>query len=65
MNVPLCNGMEHKSRWSPAYWACSSMQAALHWGAYLPWVRDHIVQAQYFRVTPLPFIAHISLCECC
>jgi len=49
MNVPLCNGMEHKSRWSPAYWACSSMQAALHWGAYLPWVRDHIVQAQYFR----------------
>lgn len=49
MNVPLCDGMEERSRWSPSYWACSSMQAALHWGAYLPWVRSHIVQAQYFR----------------
>ena len=54
MNVPLCNGMEEKSRWSPAYWACSSMQTALHWGAYLPWVRSHIIQAQYFRVWTTP-----------
>mmetsp|Transcript_20004 Transcript_20004/g.50763 ORF Transcript_20004/g.50763 Transcript_20004/m.50763 type:complete len:310 (+) Transcript_20004:53-982(+) len=29
--------------------ACETMQTLLGKGAYLPWVRDHIVQAQYFK----------------
>lgn len=29
--------------------ACSWMQKLLGKGAYLPWVRDHVVQAQYFK----------------
>jgi hypothetical protein len=30
--------------------ACETMQTILGRGAYLPWVRDHVVQAQYFKV---------------
>ncbi len=30
--------------------ACETMQTILGKGAYLPWVRDHVVQAQYFKV---------------
>ncbi|CAG9465462.1 unnamed protein product [Pedinophyceae sp. YPF-701] len=29
--------------------ACGAMRGMLRRGAYWPWVRDHIVQAQYFR----------------
>lgn len=30
--------------------ACSAMQLLLARGAYAPWVRENIVQAQYFKV---------------
>jgi hypothetical protein len=30
--------------------ACTAMQLLLARGAYAPWVRDNIVQAQYFKV---------------
>lgn len=30
--------------------ACSAMQLLLARGAYAPWIRDNIVQAQYFKV---------------
>ena len=48
MSVPTC--------WSPGTGyapsaACKTMQRLLGFGAYLPWVRDHIVQAQYFKVS--------------
>lgn len=47
MNVPEC--------WEPSVNAtpvsiCKAMQVALAYGAYLPWVRESIVQAQYFKV---------------
>lgn len=29
--------------------ACETMQTLVGKGAYLPWVRDHIIQAQYFK----------------
>ena len=50
MSVPTC--------WSPGTGyapsaLCKSMQHLLGFGAYLPWVRDHIVQAQYFKVSRL------------
>lgn len=28
---------------------CQSTDTLIRYGAYLPWVRDHVVQAQYFR----------------
>jgi hypothetical protein len=47
MNVPEC--------WEPSVNAtptsvCKAMQEALAYGAYLPWIRDNIIQAQYFKV---------------
>ena len=50
MNVPEC--------WNPSFnmtpsTLCMAMQKVLGVGAYLPWVRDHIVQAQYFKARPL------------
>ncbi|KAK9842522.1 hypothetical protein WJX81_004226 [Elliptochloris bilobata] len=46
MNVPLC--------WNPSFnatptYLCRAMQSVLGWGAYLPWIRDHVIQAQYFK----------------
>eukprot|EP00884_Botryococcus_braunii_P007153 jgi/Botrbrau1/16439/Bobra.0142s0035.1 len=46
MNVPEC--------WEPSVNAtptsvCKAMQEALAYGAYLPWIRDNIIQAQYFK----------------
>jgi hypothetical protein len=46
MNVPEC--------WNPSFnmspsAVCAAMQSVLGFGAYLPWIRDHIVQAQYFK----------------
>jgi hypothetical protein len=32
--------------------ACTAMQLLLARGAYAPWVRENIVQAQYFKVRP-------------
>ena len=51
MNVPEC--------WNPSFnmspsAVCAAMQSVLGVGAYLPWVRDHIVQAQYFKVRGAP-----------
>ena len=47
MNVPLC--------WNPSLNAtpsllCRAMQSVVGWGAYLPLIRDHLIQAQYFKV---------------
>jgi len=41
--VPRCGGAGDDS----AY--CARARALVSRGAYLPWVRDHVVQAQYFR----------------
>ena len=47
MNVPEC--------WNPSFnmtpsLVCNAMQRLLGFGAYLPFIRDHLVQAQYFKV---------------
>ena len=48
MNVPEC--------WNPSFNAtpakpfCWAAQRLLGWGAYLPWIRSHVIQAQYFKV---------------
>ena len=47
MNVPLC--------WNPSFNAtpsllCRAMQSVVGWGAYLPLIRTHLIQAQYFKV---------------
>ena len=46
MNVPLC--------WNPSFNAtpsllCRAMQSVVGWGAYLPLIRTHLIQAQYFK----------------
>ena len=48
MNVPEC--------WNPSFnqtpsAVCAAVQTALGFGAYLPFIRDHLVQAQYFKVS--------------
>ena len=48
MNVPECWNPSFNA--TPAWPFCSAMQHLLGWGAYLPWVRSHIIQAQYFKV---------------
>ena len=47
MNVPLC--------WNPSFnttntYVCRAMQSVVGWGAYLPFIRNHVIQAQYFKV---------------
>lgn len=48
MNIPEC--------WNPSFNVtpakpyCWAMQRLVGWGAYLPWVRSHVIQAQYFKV---------------
>ncbi len=47
MNVPLC--------WNPSFnttntYVCRAMQSVVGWGAYLPFIRSHVIQAQYFKV---------------
>ena len=49
MNVPECWNPSYNM--TPAAPFCWSMQRLLGWGAYLPWVRSHVVQAQYFKVS--------------
>jgi len=52
-NAPACAGAETGDGGggggNGAAAACAAMQAALALGAYSPWVRDHVVQAQYFK----------------
>ncbi|KXZ55785.1 hypothetical protein GPECTOR_2g1335 [Gonium pectorale] len=45
MNVPGCRTLPLNS----SHGACHLMQKLLGAGAYLPFVRDHVVQAQYFK----------------
>lgn len=45
MNVPGCRTLPVNS----SHGMCHLMQQVLGEGAYLPFVRDHIVQAQYFK----------------
>lgn len=55
MNAPEC--------WNPSFnmtpsALCSAMARMLGWGAYLPFIRDHLVQAQYFKVN---LASHLSI----
>ncbi|KAG2494900.1 hypothetical protein HYH03_006835 [Edaphochlamys debaryana] len=45
MNVPGCRTLPLNS----SHGMCHLMQSMLGAGAYLPYVRDHVVQAQYFK----------------
>ncbi|EFJ40725.1 hypothetical protein VOLCADRAFT_84379 [Volvox carteri f. nagariensis] len=45
MNVPGCRTLPLNS----SHGACYLMQKMLGEGAYLPYIRDHVVQAQYFK----------------
>ncbi len=50
MNVPKC--------WNPSFnmtpsYMCTLSQRFLGWGANLPLIRTHLVQAQYFKVHQL------------
>ena len=40
------------------------MQRALEIGAYLPWVRTHVIQAQYYRVST-PWISSFGIIGLC
>ncbi|KAK9831273.1 hypothetical protein WJX74_010098 [Apatococcus lobatus] len=47
MNVPECWNPSYNK--TPAFPYCAGMQTLLGFGAYLPWIRSHLVQAQYFK----------------
>jgi palmitoyl-protein thioesterase len=54
-DVPGCwepdedlDNISHSSRNGPSYW-CRAMQELVDKGAFLPWVRENIVQAQYLK----------------
>ncbi len=49
MNVPLCDNPSFNN--TPTY-ACRATQYVLGWGAYLPFIRTHVIQAQYFKARP-------------
>jgi palmitoyl-protein thioesterase len=46
-NAPACSRVSGGS--GPAAKACAAVESALSLGAYSAWVRDHVVQAQYFK----------------
>ncbi|KAK9829239.1 hypothetical protein WJX72_004713 [[Myrmecia] bisecta] len=46
MNVPECWNPSFNMTPSPV---CGAMQSLLGLGAYLPYIRDHVIQAQYFK----------------
>jgi len=48
MNGPQCSGPSFNQTPSTA---CRMVQRMLGLGAYLPWIRSNVVQAQYFKVT--------------
>jgi palmitoyl-protein thioesterase len=59
MNVPEC--------WNPSFnmtpsVVCMAMQKLVGLGAYFPYIRDHLVQAQYFKVWQMCRILDGSLC---
>ena len=48
VNIPACGkGVDGGS---VASTACTAVQTLLGMGAYAPWVHDHVIQAQYFKV---------------
>ena len=47
MAGPECSGLSFNQTPSTA---CKVVQRLLGFGAYLPWIRSHIIQAQYFKV---------------
>lgn len=49
MNVPECWNPSYNM--TPAAPFCWAMQRLLGWGAYLPYIRTHVIQAQYFKVS--------------
>lgn len=51
MNVPGCTGPSFNQ--GPSF-ACKVVQRVLGFGAYLPWIRSHVIQAQYFKVCKRP-----------
>lgn len=58
MNVPSC--------WNPSFnmtpsMMCTVSQRFLGWGATLPFIRTHLVQAQYFKVCAIP--AEQTICQ--
>ena len=61
MNGPQCSGPSFNQTPSTA---CRMVQRMLGLGAYLPWIRSHVVQAQYFKVT-LADLAHVCVCLMC
>ena len=52
MNGPQCSGPSFNQ--TPSM-ACRMVQRMLGLGAYLPWIRSHVVQAQYFKVSLTDF----------
>ena len=48
MNGPQCSGPSFNQTPSAP---CKMVQRLLGFGAYLPWIRSHVVQAQYFKVS--------------
>ena len=52
-NVPNCGTNDDDPEDQPTA-MCLTMQALIARGAYLPVVRDHLVQAQYFKVRSCP-----------
>lgn len=50
MNFPACTGPSYNHTSSMP---CKIVQHMLSIGAYLPWIRSHIVQAQYWKVSLL------------
>ena len=47
MNLPSCTGPSYNQTSSMP---CKLVQRLIGFGAYLPWIRGHVVQAQYFKV---------------
>lgn len=50
-NMPNCSTDESDPHGKPSS-MCLAIQYLLGASAYAPYVRDHVVQAQYFKVSP-------------
>lgn len=48
-NLPNCGTDDDDPKDQPTA-ACLAVQTVVAHGAYLPYLRDHVVQAQYFKV---------------
>lgn len=60
MNLPSCTGPSYNQTSS---WPCKAVQRFLGLGAYLPWIRSHVVQAQYFKASRRT--SAMALVQCC